>query len=351
MSDISQSQQRVTLVVTPRERWGMALQSLESIYSVRSMPFDLVYVDGGAPKALSDQIAEKAKVHGFRYIRSDRFLSPNEARNVGVRESSSPFIVFVDNDVICSDDWLDRLVQCADETGADAVVPLICEGLPVHTRIHRGRGWFSMDPEAFFETEPGKRVLIDDMEYSGAQRSTVGELSRCETQIAEFHCLLVRRSLFDRTGLLDENMLATREHIDFGMEVYRAGGKIVMEPDSVVTYVFPCRAAPMTKEDHPYFMVRWSPIWLRRSLDYFEQKWGLEPSPNGVVASGRRTVNWRHYEGMVKPLVTKAPIVGRNKLWMRLANRVVRPVINLKVNDLVRENDRQRSAAGQARAG
>src|SRR5690606_3059112 len=172
-------------------------------------------------------------------------------------------------------DWA---VRCADETDAAVVAPLMCEGLPAHKRIHQAGGSFAHDPQAFFEASYGERPLVDDMRLQGVQLADVAAgLQREETQNCEFHCVLVRRSIFDRIGPLDEEMLATKEHLDFCMSVIHAGGKVMFEPKSVVTYVFPCRAAPLTDEDLPYFLLRWSPEWQLRSLDRLEKKWGVAP--------------------------------------------------------------------------
>ena len=54
--------------------------------------------------------------------------------------AETEYVVFVDNDVLYTEGWLDRLVACADETGAEVVAPLTCQGLPAHTEIHHAGG-------------------------------------------------------------------------------------------------------------------------------------------------------------------------------------------------------------------
>jgi len=332
---------RVTLIVTPRERWGMALQSLESIYAARAIPFNLVYVDGGSPSAVSDQIAEQAKLRGFRHLKLSRYLLPNEARNLGLHECTTPYVVFIDNDVIVSDNWLDWLVRCADETGAEVVAPLTCQGYPFHKEIHQAGGAFAADPVAFFQTPPGERLLLDEMHLQGVKVDSVSrELTRKETQVCEFHCVLVRRLIFDRIGPLDE-MLNTRDHLDFCLSVKSVGGKVMLEPKSIITYpLFLSLNDPLTKEDIDYYLLRWSPEWQKRSLDRLEKKWGLKP--DGQIQSMRKGIYWRHFEGFVKPRVTKMPLFGRNPLWIRLAHRMMRPLLAHRVRALMLEYDRQR---------
>ncbi len=225
----------VSLVIVPRERFGMAKTSLDSVLAEAPQPYGLICVSGQSPDQIIAHIDAKAAEHGFRHIKFDRILSPNEVRNIGVRESSGDYVVFLDNDVICAPNWLPPLVACAEETGAEIVTPLTCQGMPPHQVIHQAGGLFARDAAAFFATPPGAREVVDIMHHENERISDLPPLARAETQLCEFHGVMARRSVFDRIGPLDEGMLATKEHLDFCMSVIEAGGKVMIEPSSVVT--------------------------------------------------------------------------------------------------------------------
>lgn len=325
---------RVTVVVTPRERFGVARQSLESIYATADTPFRLVYVDARSPRALSGWLTEEAARRGFDHVRLDWYASPNEARNIGVARADTPYVVFIDNDVICSEGWLSALVACAEETGAAVVAPLTCHGLPLHTSIHQAGGAFAEDPATFFAAPFGEREVIDEMHLQGVPvKDARAQLRRTETQTCEFHCVLVRRDVFARVGPLDEEMLATKEHLDFCMTVSQAGGKVLLEPASVVTYLFPNRHNPITREDWPFFLVRWSKAWQASSLERLRRKWGLRE--DGYLAGRRGNLGWRHFEGIVKPVLRRAPLVGGHRLWLGLGRRAAAPVCDLASRVLI----------------
>jgi GT2 family glycosyltransferase len=236
----SSSKPRVTIVVSPRERFGMARRSLESIYSASDIPFELVYIDGRSPRYLSDWLKVAAPAKGFKVIHLDRFVTPNEARNMGVAAAKTEFVVFIDNDVICADGWLGALVKAADETGADVGAPLVCEGVPLHSRIHQATGTFTNDKAAFFAAPKGQRELLDVMTHHKIQLDQVrDQLHREETDTCEFHCVMVRRSLLDKTGPFDENLHATKEHIDFCMSVHLCFSVIRKSHDPGRSALFP----------------------------------------------------------------------------------------------------------------
>ena len=102
---------QVTIVVVPRERFGLAARSLRSIYEQSDIPFRLVYVDGGSPSGVRRYLERQAEERGFELIRTDHYLSPNQARNLGLRRVKSEYVVFIDNDVVVAPGWLAPLVQ------------------------------------------------------------------------------------------------------------------------------------------------------------------------------------------------------------------------------------------------
>jgi glycosyltransferase involved in cell wall biosynthesis len=348
MSDAQTRRPSVSIVIVPRERFGMAKTSLDSVLAETPEPYELVYVSGRSPAHLIAHIDAKAAEHGFRHIKLDRLLAPNEARNVGLAASRGDYVVFLDNDVLCAPGWLPPLVACAEETGADVVAPLTCQGLPAHGVVHQAGGLFAQDPAAFFATPKGWRDVIDVMHHENEKVADVA-LTRGETQLCEFHAVLARRALFDRIGPLDENMLATKEHLDFCMSVVQAGGKVMIEPASVVTYVFPNRHNPVTREDMDFFLVRWSPEWQKRSLRHFQAKWGLRD--DGYLESRERQLGMRHNLGVVRPIVAKIPVVGRMSVVQRAGRRLLLPLVKRWSDRLVAREDRLRAKAPRAAGG
>jgi len=91
--------------------------ALETLYEHTDLPFKLVYVDGNSPRHIK-HFQCKLLSKGFHLIRTEHFLSPNQARNLGLAQVDTKYVVFVDNDLLVQRGWLENLVQCADETGA-----------------------------------------------------------------------------------------------------------------------------------------------------------------------------------------------------------------------------------------
>jgi GT2 family glycosyltransferase len=261
----------VTIVVVPRERFSLAARSLASIYEHTDIPFTLVYVDGGSPFWVKRHLERQARERGFELVRTERYLAPNQARNLGLARVRTKYAVFIDNDVVVAPGWLAAMIRCAEETGASIVSPLCCEGEPVHETIHFAGGQSHVREEA--REGRTSRHMVDTIARQGQRLASVrGELRRELTEVAEFHCLMVRTGVFDTVGPFDENMLNVRENLDFCMLVRAAGGTVYSEPASIVTYL---AGIPIGWSDMPYYVVRWSDKWTLASLHHFRDKWNL----------------------------------------------------------------------------
>ncbi|MEE4212391.1 MAG: glycosyltransferase family 2 protein [Parvularcula sp.] len=339
------SQPLVSIVITQRERFGMTQESLEDLYAHTSGEFEVIYVDGNSPLPYAEYLRKEAERRGFMLIRREHYLMPNEARNLGREAAKGTYIVFCDNDVLYTDGWLEALVACAEETGAAIVAPLTCQGLPAHQVIHHAGGLFTPgnDVSKFFATpRQERRDFIEDMHGHAVPIAEYdGEMVRTKTGMCEFHCALVRADLFDKIGPLDENMRSTKEHIDLSISAWNAGEEVWFEPTSIVTYVFPCRARPLNKDDWPFFALRWSDQFGQDSLSHFIEKWLLSV-PDDYLHNKRETYKMRRMQGILIPMMAQMPLVKSTRGTTRGAARLAAPLERLINRGLVARHERQR---------
>ena len=224
----------VTVVVVLRERFGLTQRSLEDLYEHTTLPFHLIYVDAGSPTSVRHYLEAAAAQRQFQLIQVDRFLSPNEARNLAQRHVRTKYVVFLDNDILLTPRWLEKLVRCAEETGAWVVGPLYLIGELSAQTIHMAGG------VAHVTEQGGQRIFYDEHLLADSPLpGTRASLHRRPCDYVEFHCALVRNEVFERLGPLDEQLLSVHEHIDLGLLVRAAGGSVYIEPRSVITYVPP----------------------------------------------------------------------------------------------------------------
>jgi len=166
--------------------------------------------------------------------------------------------------------------------------------MPLHEEIHCAGG----EAHIWLDTKNVKRRVREKIYGQGQQVAALrDQLKQEQTELAEFHCMLVRRSIFEQIGPLDEAMKNTREHIDFCITVTQAGGTVYLEPLSVVTYV---PGPPLKWSDVPFYMLRWSDAWELTSLHRFRDKWDL--TEDEFFKNRYKRLGWRRKQTIIKPL-------------------------------------------------
>lgn len=303
---------KVTIIVTPRERFSYTQPSLASIYKHTRIAFNSIYVDGNSPRHIHRYLKAQAEQKNFRHLRTNYYLSPNHARNLGLELVTTKYVVFIDNDVIVSPGWLTHLVQCAEETNATVVGPLICQDEPIHEIVH-----FAGGESHIYQDIKGRRRLREKMYLQGKKVADLRDrLCRQQTELAEFHCVLVETAIFEQIGKLDEAMLNTKEHLDFCMQVKAAGGTIYFEPNCLVTYV---PGSNLELTDIPYYMLRWSDAWVLKSLQHLREKWNL--AEDGYFTSKYQGLGWRRRDTLIHPLIRMLTL---GRMSYRLENLLIR---------------------------
>jgi GT2 family glycosyltransferase len=303
------SEPQVTIVVSPRERFSYTRESLESIYENTQIPFKLIYVDGNSPKKMREYLQNKAQEKGFKLIRTDYYLTPNTARNIGLAEVDTKYVLFADNDIIPASGWLKALINCAEETEATVVGPLMFQYLPLHREIH-----FAGGESHIVVDKRGRRRLREKMYKQGKQITDPRvQLERTETELCEFHVMLVRSEIFQHLGMFDEKMLNTKEHLDFCMNVAKNGGSVYFEPESLVTYV---PTSPLKFSDLHFYMLRWSDAWELGSLSRIRQKWNL--AEDGYFQHKYKALGWRRRDTILMPIVRFLSFGIRNQFLQKV---------------------------------
>jgi GT2 family glycosyltransferase len=262
------SDSKVTIVVVPRERLSFIQRSLNNIFEQTSVPFDLIYVSGGLPLSVQRDLEAEAGKRSFKFIHSENYLSPNQARNLALPHVKTKYVVFLDNDALVMRNWLEALLKCAEETGASIVGPLYLIGEFDRAIVHMAGGRLHLEGDA------DHRILWDEQYmFDTSLSEATMRLRRSSCDYMEFHCMLIRTDLFERIGPMDEQLLSLHEERDICLAARKAGGSVFIEPRAIVTYVPP---PPFEWWDIPYFLLRWSESWTVNSVRHFNSKWNIK---------------------------------------------------------------------------
>ena len=293
---------KVTIIVAPHQCFDHTQKSLESIYKYTNIPFKLIYIDGYTPKHHQQYLEKQSQLKGFRLIRTDKYVSPNQARNIGLKHVDTKYVVFLNNDVVVTTGWLNSLIECIQETNASVVTPICLQG--------EKQLIYSAGGSLEFQYKNGNLDLFDKRLFTNNYFDEVRPLlKRKPTQIINFNCFLARTSIFSKIGNLDENLMNCAQDIDFCLSVFAVGGTIYIEPQSIVNCL------PITDlklSDTPYYMLVWNYVWKRKTINHFQAKWGLSRDET-FISNMLERIN-QHSNLTFQPLreFIKPPYVNEN---------------------------------------
>ena len=144
----------------------------------------------------------------------------------------------------------------------------------------------------------GGRSLVEKHAHPHVKLASLeGGLRRQETELIEFHTVLVSMQTFASLGQLDPN-LSLSEHADLCLTVRAAGKSVFLEPTAAITHLPPTR---INRVDSKYFQFRWSEEWMERTVRRLQEKYQLsetDPEMDHLkrwVRQYRREYRWRFW--------------------------------------------------------
>jgi hypothetical protein len=288
---------RSTIVMVPRETFSDFASSMDDVARHRERDARMIVIDAASPGPVRRRLEQLAVLHDVALLRVNRYLSPNESRNLAMTYVDTEFVVFIDNDTRVQTGWLRALEDCAIETGAAIVAPTTVMTERGKRELHQTGGLAHI-------TEVGGRRTFENVQDRRGEPVAGFSAERSMTEEGEFHCTLVDCSWFRKVGGLDEGLPSLYDHSDLAMRVRAAGGQVWFEPGSVISYGRPMF---ISWRDVPFYVLRWCDDWNERSGARFVTAWKLDIDPS----EGPR--NWakvrRRYA--YRPYVTPFNRIGR----------------------------------------
>jgi hypothetical protein len=175
----------------------------------------------------------------------------------------------MENDVLPESDWLSSLIAACEEHPADVAVPLLIERHGEFEKVHFDDRLGYVERVQGSEGVKHRIVPRKDSDRGAASgRQTV--------ELIEVHCVLYRRSVFERIGLFDET-LSARAEVDVSMSLYRAKVPVVFEPNARVIYVPP---PPIFVDERDYYLFKWDLARAEQNHNTLKERWGLIDLPS-----------------------------------------------------------------------
>ncbi|MHC4392153.1 MAG: glycosyltransferase family 2 protein [Planctomycetota bacterium] len=256
---------RVSVIVPTRDRVGLLRGCVESLLSRTSYPnFELILVDNDSELPETHAFFEEASADPrVRVLSVPGAFNFSLLNNRAASLSSGDLLCLLNNDIEVTDgDWLSEMVTQVTRDGVGAVGAklLYPDGLIQHAGVVLGLG--GLAGHAF-------KHMPRDVSVQRLRPQLVANYSACTAA-----CLLVRRTVFEAVGGLNERDLAVAfNDIDLCLAIRSAGWRIVYTPFAELLHL---ESATRGAEDTVAKKARFA-----KECAFMKRKWGplLEQDP------------------------------------------------------------------------
>ncbi|MCL6478648.1 MAG: glycosyltransferase family 2 protein [Peptococcaceae bacterium] len=247
---------QASIIIATYNNFAYTRMCIESIYrNTGHISFEVIVVDNGSEDDTVAYLKGLADILPNLHV----ILNPDNkgfacANNQGIMKASGNYIVLLNNDTIVTRDWLSRLIYYLDMDPKIGIVGPVTN---------------SIGNEQMIAAEYSS---LEEMDAFAEQRATACKGQFFDIEMLAMFCAIMRRTLVDQVGLLDEQYeLGMFEDDDYAYRVRLSGYKLVCVED---VFVHHFGGATMGKlADQAFIEI------FERNRRRFEKKWGCRWRP------------------------------------------------------------------------
>lgn len=232
---------------------------LHSLKQVKTpeITLDIIIVDNGSDKIYN--LPENTKSEHIKLIRSETNTGFSGGYNIGIKEAlarGADYILIINNDTIVDPDMIKNLLTVLEskpEIGVTTPKIYFAKGHEFHkdryTKDELGKVFWFAGGSTDWNNVMSIHRGIDEVDH--------GQYDKTESiDFASGCCLLFKREVLEKIGLLDDRYFLYYEDADLNERVKKAGYKIYYVPTAVLYHVNAASTGGAGNVLHDYFLTR-----------------------------------------------------------------------------------------------
>ncbi|MBL7094760.1 glycosyltransferase family 2 protein [candidate division KSB1 bacterium] len=233
--------------------WNNSYDTIECIESLKQLIYynnEIIVVDNNSTY---DSIKELENVDNINLIQNNNNLGFAGGNNVGIEfalKGNSDYVLLLNNDTVVDERFLSILIKGATEEKNIGIIGGKIYYYNEPAKIWSAGGGLTKTTKRTFQYGENK---IDKKQYN--REKEVDFLSGC--------CMLIRREVFEKIGLLDADYFMYYEDVDFCLRAKKFF-KIVYIPEALIWHKV---SATTEKSFRDYYRMRNYLILLKKRFD------------------------------------------------------------------------------------
>jgi GT2 family glycosyltransferase len=284
-------QPQVSIVIPTRDRADLLRACVEAILTRTTYAhYGIVIVDNGSTEESMRELLDQYRAKGITVIRDDAEFNYSALNNRAVAATSAEYVCLLNNDIeVLTPGWLEEMVSMAARPDVGAVGARLW--YPDRRVQHAGlvlgiAGIVGYAHKLLLAGEPGY-----------ACRAILHQSFSALTAA----CLLVRKSVYEGVGGLDERLAVAFNDVDFCLRLREAGYRHVWTPYAEMIHTESSSRGP---ESTPEKARR-----LQEEIDLFRSRWGAKLQADPAY-SPNLTLDAEDFSLAWPPRIEDSPIIG-----------------------------------------
>lgn len=249
----------VSLIIPTRDKAELLAQCVDSILLRSTYPnYEILIVDNGSVEDATKQLFSRlVQDHRVRVLSYDAPFNYSAINNFAAAQANGDIIGLVNNDIeVITPDWLEEMVSWAarDDIGCVGAKLYYDNGMIQHAGVILGIGGVAGHSHKYYPRESSgyfSRLVV----HHNVSAVTAA-------------CLLVRRTVFEAVGGLDEELAVAFNDVDLCIKVQTKGYRNIFTP---YAELFHHESASRGSEDTPEKKARFS-----SEVRWMQDRWFAE---------------------------------------------------------------------------
>ncbi|MCI0445898.1 glycosyltransferase [bacterium] len=312
----NESRPMTSIVIPVFNQVNYTMQCVDRIRSSTISPYELIIINNGSTDGTKEYL-DSLQSTGIKIQHLPENTGFVNACNQGAKLASGEYLVFLNNDTLPEDGWLEALISAAEKipnVGAVGAKLLYPDG------VLQEAGSL-----VFSDSTPWNYGKRDDPEKP--QYNYIREAPYCSAA-----CLLIRRKLFEQIGGFDKRYSpAYWEDVDLAFEVRKRGLKVIYQPAARIIHFEGVTGGTDVNSGYKKYQVR--------NREIFREKWASELKQQPVFDSNKlKSASIQNSNSRVLAIDHYLPAIDRNSgnhrayQFMKLIRRADHPLTFVACN-------------------